>query len=144
MTILVLALAAGSSPAGDKVEGRALLGRVSIDKQEATVTLQDPTPGKDRYIVTIEVTRPRSSPKIKTARLQVWMLRNNFTSLRPCLVAEDGLEDEFLPQHDGDKGTVARGVISFDAEGHTRNQLAAVVVAVDGEPVAFKLTQPKK
>lgn len=144
MAVLVVALAAGPSLAGDKAPGVTPLGRVSIDKQEATVTLQDPTPGKDRFIVTIEVTRPKGSPKIKTARLQVWLLRNNFASLRPCLVAEDGLEDEFLPERDGDKGAVARGVISFDAEGHTRDQLAAVVVAVDGEPVAFKLSRPKK
>ena len=51
---------------------------------------------------------------------------------------------EFLTEHDGDKGTVARGVLSFDAEGHTRTDLAALVVAVDGEPVAFKLSRPKK
>ena len=144
MAVLVIALAAGPNLASDKAEEVTLLGRVSIDKQEATVTLQDPTPGKDRFIVTIEVTRPKGSPKIKTARLQVWLLRNNFTSLRPCLVAEDGLKDEFLPERDGDKGTVACGVISFDAEGHMRKHLAALVVAVDGEPVAFKLPRSAK
>jgi hypothetical protein len=144
LVALVVAVAAVPAVGADKAEGVTTLGRVSIDKQEAIVTLQGPTAGKDRFIVTVEVIRPKGSPPIKTSRLKVWMLRQNFDAIRPVLVLEDSPEGEFLPERQEKEGVVAYASFSFDAEGHQRQHLAAAVVAVDGEPVAFKIATPAK
>jgi hypothetical protein len=144
LAALVVALSAVPSAAGDGAEGGTRLGRVLIDKHEATVTLRGPTAREDRYTVTVQVTRPRGSPAIKASRLQVWLVRKHYTADRPALGVAHFPRGKLLPEREGKEGVVASASFSFHAAGLEWEGLGAVVVAIDDEPVAFKIPRQAK
>jgi hypothetical protein len=127
------------APAGEK---SAAVGRVGVGKHEATVEFHDASAAKKLYHVTLAFAKPVEAPGVKVARIQVWLL-GEYDSAFPALgmgkITLDGARSE-----DTEVDTFqSKAVFSFYADA-ARSQLAAIVVAIDGEPKLFKLPPPRK
>jgi len=127
------------APAG---ENSAALGRVGIGKHEATVEFHDASAAKKLYHVTLAFAKPVEAPGVKVARIQVWLL-GDYDSAFPAMRVREITLDAVRSEDTETDVFRSKAVFSFFAD-DARKQLAAIVVAIDGEPKLFKLPPPPK
>lgn len=131
---LCIALLVGPVAAADEKPQR--LGSVPIDGYEATVTFEDWAAYEDVYRVTLTVLRPKADPPIDGKRFHIWLLDEGDRE-QPAFQRHHAYRGRLVETPDGDK-VVAKVIHGFDARS-AGGLPVGVVVAVDGEPKAFRL-----
>lgn len=135
---------AGLAPVarGDETVERlapAALGKfqVAVDFRYATAqhNVLDP------YFVTVTIRKRANAPAIKAEQLEVWVLQKSGVGTTLSLKKRPPKGD--LPEEVKGQEATAKAVFSFTFEVY-REDLVAVVVALDGEPILFKLPRPAK
>jgi hypothetical protein len=120
-------------PAGSVrgAEKMVTLGTVAVDKYQAKVFFHDATDAAKSYRVTVVIAKPWDAPAIKSERIDVWLLARGGRALAIKERPQAGALVEA-----GSRGASANALFVFDRRVE-RSELAAVVVAVDGQPKAF-------
>src|SRR5262249_1871269 len=112
-----------------------VLGKVTLDRYEAVVGFEDWSSEHDLYRVTVSVRKPRTAPAIDARRIRVWVLRWGYDeqlALPPSRRPTGQLPEE------GDGPRVTATAVFDYCLNQTDTRIEAVVVAVDGEPTAFR------
>jgi hypothetical protein len=135
MLVMAAGLRVPAAHAAGKVES---IGKVAVDKYEATVEFQDDQKDNDHYLVTLTIKKPKDTPGIRADRIEVWLLSKGFNTICPACVLDeisvDGVRSEGRHREEIKTTAVYRFVAA-----HDRATMFAVVVAVDGEPKLLKM-----
>jgi hypothetical protein len=115
-----------------------VLGTVALDRYRGQVYFHDPADDGKSYRVTVAVPRRWGEPPIKSDRVDVWLLARGGKALP---VKERPRAGGVLIEA-GSAGATANAIFVF-GRAVGRRELTAVVVAVDGQPRAFKVPPPK-
>lgn len=114
------------------------LGTVVVDKYQAQVFFHDPADDAKGYRITVAIAKPWDAPAIKSERIDAWLLARGGKALAVKERPRAGVLVEA-----GSRGASANAIFLF-ARTAERGELAAVVVAVDGQPKAFPVAPPKR
>jgi RNA polymerase sigma-70 factor (ECF subfamily) len=114
------------------------LGAVTVAPYQGRVWFHDPGDEGKSYRVEVIIAKPWDAPGIRSERIAVWLLANGGKALA---VKERPRGGDLVEV--GSRGATASAVFLFERS-VGRDELAAVVVAVDGEPKAFRVSAPSK
>lgn len=113
------------------------LGTVKVDDYTGQVLFQDPADDGKSYRITVAIPKPWESPSLRSERFEVWLLARG----GKALAINTRPKGETLLEA-GSAGATANAIFFFERAVEIE-ELRAVVVAVDGQPTAFKLNSEK-
>jgi hypothetical protein len=133
---------AGPATAARADETTEQLGPMAVGKCTVAVELQYPTEqdASALYRVTLLICKPRKAAVIKAEDLDVWVMHKGLG--RSMRVRDRPPKGVLAEEGEGETVTV-KATFTYRCE-VVREALAAIVVSVQGEPILFKVPQPRK